>query len=169
MTTIYLGIDPGFSGACAAFLPDHALAGDLCDEKIKDPILRVAQQTWALQEMIDACRQYDVELVALVEQVGGRPTDGSNIAFKFGMSYGGILAVLHANNIPVRTVTPAKWKADLFGATYFKGMSGTQTKEESRLKALTMFPQAAEYLARKKDHGRAEALLLAYYGQQKGL
>ena len=34
------------------------------------------------------------------------------------------------------------------------------------MKAIQMFPQAASQLDRKKDHGRADALLLAAYGRK---
>jgi hypothetical protein len=36
-------------------------------------------------------------------------------------------------------------------------------KDESRLKALQLFPQCADNLKLKKHHGRAEALLMAEY------
>ena len=37
-------------------------------------------------------------------------------------------------------------------------------KESARQKALQLFPAAHAALARKKDHGRAEASLIALYG-----
>ena len=55
-------------------------------------------------------------------------------------------------------VRPAIWKRTL-------GLG--KDKEASRLKAIQLFPTAD--LRRKKDHGRAEALLLAYWRQQHRL
>jgi len=37
-------------------------------------------------------------------------------------------------------------------------------KEASRQRALQLFPDQAVNLARKKDHARADAMLLAYFG-----
>jgi hypothetical protein len=37
-------------------------------------------------------------------------------------------------------------------------------KETSRQRALQLFPDQAVTLARKKDHARADAMLLAYFG-----
>ncbi|KAL9268539.1 Holliday junction resolvase MOC1, chloroplastic-like protein, partial [Drosera capensis] len=42
--------------------------------------------------------------------------------------------------------------------------SGT-SKDESRKLASALFPSLSPMLKRKKDHGRAEALLIAAYGK----
>ena len=53
---------------------------------------------------------------------------------------------------------PAVWKKDL-------GIYGRRfTKEDSRSLALELFPELADELRRKKDHGRAESLLIAAWG-----
>jgi len=46
-----------------------------------------------------------------------------------------------------------------------KAFSLGKDKEQTRLRAQQLFPGTA--LRRKKDHGRAEALLLALYGQRQ--
>jgi crossover junction endodeoxyribonuclease RuvC len=45
----------------------------------------------------------------------------------------------------------------------FHGLRGGD-KEGSRQRALQLFPAAHALLARKKDHGRAEASLIALFG-----
>jgi crossover junction endodeoxyribonuclease RuvC len=60
---------------------------------------------------------------------------------------------LYAKGYAVEDVRPNVWKRSL-------GLLG-KDKEASRLKAMSLFPSAG--LMRKKDHGRAEALLLAEY------
>jgi len=40
-------------------------------------------------------------------------------------------------------------------------------KDASRLKAIQLFPLSASNLSRKKDHGRADALLIAAYYRRK--
>lgn len=93
--------------------------------------------------------------VAVVERVNARPTDGRSSAFKFGLAAGMARGVIAANGAALHLVTPATWKRSF-------GLLGTD-KEASRKLALQRFPQCAEHLQRKKDHGRAEALLLLAY------
>jgi len=57
----------------------------------------------------------------------------------------------------VQYVTPSKWKAH-FGLTRDKGVS--------RGMAMQRFPEYAEKFKRVKDDGRAEAALIALYGQE---
>jgi crossover junction endodeoxyribonuclease RuvC len=90
--------------------------------------------------------------VAIIERVGARPLDGKSSIFKFGLATGMARGVIAANQCPIHLVTPAVWKraAGLIGAD----------KEASRKLALQRFPQCAEHLQLKKQHNRAEALLL---------
>jgi crossover junction endodeoxyribonuclease RuvC len=55
---------------------------------------------------------------------------------------------------PLHLVTPAKWKR------YF-GLDAD--KEKSRALALRLWPSRSDLFTRKRDHGRAEAALLARY------
>jgi len=64
------------------------------------------------------------------------------------------LGVMAALRMPYTPVRPVVWK---------KAFSLGKDKEASRLRAQQLFPAAD--LRRKKDHGRAEALLLAWYGR----
>jgi crossover junction endodeoxyribonuclease RuvC len=61
--------------------------------------------------------------------------------------------VLACCEIPLTIVEPSVWKRapKLYGAD----------KETSRQRVLELFPAAHALLARKKDHGRAEAALIA--------
>jgi hypothetical protein len=93
--------------------------------------------------------------VAIVERVSAMPGQSVSSTFKFGQSYGAALGILAALQIRTHLVAPAVWKK------YFRLDSD---KEKSRAAALRMFPATAHYFSRKKDHGRAEAALLAVYG-----
>ena len=63
--------------------------------------------------------------------------------------------------MPMRLVTPQTWKK-VYG---LKG--GKENKDMSRQKASQLFPTYANLWARKKDDGRAEAVLLAHYGSTR--
>jgi len=90
----------------------------------------------------------------LVERVGSRPNEGAVGAFSFGMSYGGIIAVLAVLALPHGVIQPATWKRRAgIPAGAPKGVSVAVCKQ--------VLPTTASRLTRIKDDGRAESLLLA--------
>ena len=89
---------------------------------------------------------------------GGNRTRGSHARsrrIQHVQVYGAALATLATLQIPYRTVTPPVWKKAyrLIGCD----------KDESRARALELFPTAIDALRLKKHHGRADALLMAEY------
>ena len=60
------------------------------------------------------------------------------------------------SQVPYTLVAPQSWKARF-------GLRGPD-KDQDRLCALRTVPSAAHYLERKKDHNRADALLIAVFG-----
>jgi len=84
------------------------------------------------------------------------PGQGVRSMFTIGVGHGLFLGILAAVGLPYTRVRPAIWKRTL-------GLG--KDKEASRLRAQQLYPGAD--LRRKKDHGRAEALLLAWYGWQR--
>jgi hypothetical protein len=86
------------------------------------------------------------------------PGQETRSTFTVGLGFGIWLGVLAALALPYTRVRPAIWKRAL-------GLG--KDKEQARLRAMQLFPQAD--LRRKRDHGRAEALLLAWWGRQKSV
>ena len=84
------------------------------------------------------------------------PRQGASSGYKFGRSVGALEATVALCNVPLEIIEPSVWKR----ALRLKG----KDKEGSRQKALELFPHAQHLLARKKDHQRAEAMLIAYFG-----
>jgi hypothetical protein len=72
-----------------------------------------------------------------------------------GLGMGVWLGALAALHMPHTRVRPQVWK---------KALGLGRDKEQARLRATQLFPAAD--LRHKKDHGRAEALLLAWHGWQ---
>ena len=95
--------------------------------------------------------------VAIVESVSAMPGQGVSSTFKFGAAYGTVRGVIAALEIPVHLVTPGKWK---------KHFRLSADKEQARALALRLFPASSQHFERKKDHGRAEAALIARYGAE---
>ncbi len=152
--TLYLGVDPGATGALAVVDSYGALHEvhdmPLVDKKVS-PIL--------LAELVNEFADYEEQTThCVVEQVASMPGQGVASTFTFGQSYGIVLGVIAAVGLPVTHVRPAAWK---------KTMGVTADKETSRRRALDLWPNRADWFKRKKDNGRAEAALLALWLYQK--
>lgn len=104
-----------------------------------------------------------VEHVHAMPQLPGRESFGGVIsAHSTGLTLGSILSIIQVAELPLQLVTPMKWKRAL-GLVMPKTTS-TERKTASLEKARALFPKAA--LSRFKDHGRAEAILIAHWAMQ---
>lgn len=145
MTTILLAIDPGaLSGAFAVFFNDAS--STVHDIPVVDRQIDGA----ALSRLIRDIKPP----VAVVELVNSMPKQGVASMFRFGVSVGVIHGILAACGVPFHLVTPGVWKKSL-------GLTG-KDKEAARALAIRMYPEVSG-LDRKKDVGRADALLLGHY------
>ena len=151
-----LGVDPGLNGALA-FL-DAAGALEVFDM----PVHRLNRGGKAKREIdrYELARIVDAHgpiAHAFVEQVGAMPGQGVTSMFQFGRSLGIVEGVLSAGFVPTDYVTPRKWRSDL----------GVRVgKDGSRARASALMPCHAGLWTRVKDDGRAEAALIALYGQR---
>lgn len=149
-----LGIDPGQTGAIAvladgefaAFVDMPTMARPAGGEQINGSALASA-----LREVRQ--RYPGAAVLATLEQVGPMPKQGVTSTFRFGEGFGVVQGVLGALGIPLALVHPQRWKR-------LMGLQGKE-KDVARTVALQRFPAAAAQLQRKKDVGRADALLIA--------
>jgi len=145
---VIIGIDCGISGAIA-FLNDNGSFISVHDMPVMAGTGKRQQVNAAeLAKILRLCGG-----TAHVERVSAMPKQGVSSMFSFGTSYGIVLGVLAALQIPVVLVTPQSWKKNA-------GLGGKE-KDYARAKAQQLFPMAE--LGRKKDIGRADALLIARY------
>lgn len=79
-------------------------------------------------------------------------------------SRGTVEAVADIAGIELVTVQPQTWKAH-FGLKRKQDEKPEACKERGRQLALTMYPALAADMKRKKDHNRADAVLLAHWLQ----
>ena len=96
--------------------------------------------------------------LAVLERPHARARDGSSAAFYSGCGLGLWWGLLTAQGFTVRLALPRAWKQ------HYSLVGREVDKNDSRAVAAAMFPEQATQLARKLDHGRAEALLIAAYG-----
>jgi len=152
---VILGVDPGIRGGLAIVSVDADTIPHLIDA-IDIPVTGVGAK-----ERVDvlAIRNWIAQHApqhALIERAQAMPKQGASSGFKYGRAVGAIEAVIACCAIPLRIVEPSMWKK-------FHALRGGD-KEAGRQRALQLFPTAHELLARKKDHGRAEAALIALIG-----
>lgn len=159
---IVFGIDPGITGAVAA-LEDGEYVGvrDLPLSGVIGSAVRWADPTMLtsmMREMLYALRPTAKQKIAYVERIHFS-RQGGHLAAPTIM--GSVFATLEMWGCPFVIVEAMQWKrhAGLVAA----GSTGVQRKAASLAKARTLFPTCDE-LERKKDHNRAEALLIASYG-----
>lgn len=154
---LIVGIDPGLSGAIA-FLHDGQLLN------VEDlPTVDVAHKAGFRKELSPALlhdRLIDTDIkigLAVVEHVTSSPGMGVTSSFRFGQTFGCIMAVLACAGVKTQLVRPAEWKRAL-------GLS--KDKTVSREMAIRLWPDQSHYFARAKDDGRAEASLIAEYARR---
>lgn len=140
------GIDPGMSGAVA--LVDD---GEMHVEDM--PVVGKYVAGVLLGQMLT---DWSAEWV-VIEDVASYPRQGVASVFKFGCAFGVALGAVGALMLPMTLVTPAQWKKD---------MRLSSDKDRSRQRATEGWPESADLFKRKKDDGRAEAVLLAEWGRR---
>lgn len=146
---LVLGIDPGLKGALAWYFAEYPSRIAVEDM----PVVAGTIDGATIARRIRAMGPSE----AIIEQVASRPGQGVSSVFTLGRGYGTVLGVLQACNVPLYFVTPATWK---------RHFNLSKDKDESRAKAINLWP-ASEHFSRKKDDGRAEAALLARYHAEK--
>ena len=153
--TLFLGVDPGVNGGLAVVAIANGAAPVLV-ECIDIPVVGTGAKervdVAAIRNFIDRHRP----VRALIERAQAMPRQGSSSGFKYGRAVGAIEATVALCSIPMEIVEPSAWKR-------FWHLPG-KDKEAARQKAVQLFPGAHAVLARKRDHGRSEAMLVALYG-----
>jgi crossover junction endodeoxyribonuclease RuvC len=154
---IVAGVDPGTSGGLALLAVADAAAPQLI-EAIDIPVIGTgAKERVDVAAICAWISQHDVRHT-YIERAQAMPKQGASSGFKYGRAVGAIEAAIALSGIPLTIVEPSVCKR-------FYRLPGKE-KEASRQRALQLFPAAHAALARKKDHGRAEAALIALYGIQ---
>lgn len=164
---LIVGIDPGVSGAIAAVTPNGAL------QWVLDMPVRDAGKKGRNAGEIDAgglARFLRVQLADIdevwVEDVQPMPSfqgkdwqqgkkgHGTLGAFSLGDSRGAIRGVLECLGLGVMRVRPQAWKR----------MYGLDADKAKALACVKRLYPGSVFFDRKKDHGRAESVLIARYG-----
>ena len=143
------GVDPGRTGALA-----------LIDENCRFVTVVDWDEPVGLWNKLFCISYWRETKLVVLEKVHSMPRQGVSSSFKFGTNFGHWQMALAALGIPHVEITPQRWRKILDSSVPTK-----PEKEDLRQFALRRFPEASEFLSRKGDDGRAEAMVMALYAR----
>ena len=162
-----IGIDPGVTGALAVLI-DTGEFSSVHDIPVREKLHGKGQEVDAAA-LASLLKRYSgpgypkpvlwierVQAMPPIMKGGKQRSAGTQSSFNFGETAGVIRGVAVALGFRIEYITPGVWKKRY-------GLTG-KPKDAARTKALDRWPEAEEFLRRKKDGGRADALLIALYG-----
>lgn len=161
---IWIGIDPGTPLTIAVLSSDGAAILDMFEGEALATFEKRAGRKNASPDnnptLLAAClRPYAVlQAHAAIERVSPMPGQGISSTARFVGSMYLAQGVCAGVGIPFMRPPPAVWK---------RALSLSADKERSRAAALAQWPDQANMFARKLDHNRAEAALLALWLQRQ--
>tara|TARA_Y100000310_G_scaffold231857_1_gene234580 strand:- start:2157 stop:2636 length:480 start_codon:yes stop_codon:yes gene_type:complete len=144
---IYIGIDPGKSGAICV-IEDDFIRAFPCPDNIQDMAL-----IFAMAISVNETKA----VVAYIEKVWARPTDGKGSIWKFAENYGTWKGIAGAYETDLKEVSPQMW------IKYFETpkMMKSARKRYLRDKARSMYPEL-----KKVTLKTADAILIATYAKE---
>jgi crossover junction endodeoxyribonuclease RuvC len=149
--SVYIGIDPGQTGAMAMI------------EGVAGKVVAVVDYPGTPDGAAEVLRKWQSSFnikLATLEIVHSMPGQGVVSTFSFGANFGAYRGILAALMIPSIGVAPRTW-AKLLGLQPTKEITN---KERNLYFAREIWPFAP--LTKKKHHSRADALCLAEYGRR---
>lgn len=167
---IIVGIDVGINGAAAALVPADNEGPEYIADAIDLPTMpdgetknQIDERKLAEWLRLVGATHVVIENVRAMPSIpglgGDRRSMGAASAFRFGVAAGQIRTTVRLMGIDPIWAEPSVWKRA-------SGLKGPD-KEQSRQLALQHYPMSAYLMKRKKDHQRAEAMLIARWGARK--
>ena len=148
-TDLYIGIDPGASGAAVA-LTFFGNVYEWVKFSETEPDIAATLRRW--KEEGGVC--------AVIEKVGAMPGQGVSSTFKFGNNTGFIRGVLTTLHIPFEYVMPRKWHA-------FHGMKKKKDEAKPSWKRRLKELSQQKWPGSKWTLATADAGLIAEYARRK--
>lgn len=157
---VIVGIDPGNAGAIAFLKGKEAWVYDMptftTEGKGKTKKGNVKKHTVLDEQELFNLLSSDLIDHMFIEKSQSMPGQGAPATFNYAAGYGIIRGICVGLQIPYTLVHPATWRKALM-----KDMD--KGKDSSLVRAKQLFPKVE---IGKKD-GRAEALLIAFYGKKE--
>ena len=155
---VTIGVDPGITGAFAVLEADSKQLLDVMDMPLLSEGKKQRIHGYELAKLLGRWNKGDYQVTMVyLEKVHAMPKQGVTSMFSMGRSFGAVETAISMLAMPITYITPQVWKrrARLIG----------QDKDVARTRALELYPEAP--LTRKRDHNRADAILIARYGDRR--
>lgn len=159
---IHVGIDPGKSGFLVAIDGDGNVVAEAAT-----PTIRVgrSRREYDVPAMRDALRGLGPDAAFVtIEKQQAMPGQGGTSMFSVGLGMGLWVGLVVGLGFPYQVVHPRTWRKAMC-----RDVPGEDPKGRSILAAQRLFPDVdlrKSERARKPDHNKADALLLASYGRK---
>jgi len=174
MTTTYIGIDNGISGAIAILSPDNNVTLQLM------PVYKTGTLSFidelAVYDILNSFKIKEENVHIIFEQGQKNPIFGTKGNFSNGYSFGVIHTILKIVKVPFTLVNPQTWQKVMFkdirGMKNKSNKNGKTTKDASIEVCKRLYPEQSLIPIKrsKKPHdGLADALLMATYGKRENL
>lgn len=156
MSTVYVGVDPGFNGGIAFIGPDEMAVHPM-------PVTDGAKREYLegeLMMLIFSARELGgpgCKIAVAVEKQQAMPKQGVSSTFQTGEGYGLIRGICAGLGLPYVLMRPQEWRSSV-------GLPAKADKAASVALAQRMFPEVAELLSGPRGglrDGLAESLLIA--------
>lgn len=159
---IVVGIDPGLSGGLVALtLKGEPVRG------IVMPARKIPGGNEVIvTEVAEFFRNLNLSKIGMVaiEKVGAMPRDSKVGAFRFGLYFGKVVAVVEMLGLPFELVTPQAWQKAVLAGTRTKGKGDGITFVRRRFPTLNLKPSSRC----KKDHdGISDAACIAEWARRR--
>ncbi|CFQ87868.1 MULTISPECIES: hypothetical protein [Yersinia] len=153
MAKLFVGIDPGCSGAISVINEHGAYINHL-----SMPTIKVGSKVRVNGAQVATFLLQYRDLIAhsYLEQVGAMPGQGVSSMFTFGHAAGVVEGILQGLFIPYTLVTPQAWKKST-------GLIGSD-KDAARSRAIQLYPTLRILDQKAKGQAVADALLIARHG-----
>jgi len=158
---ITVGIDPGKTGFVAVILENGSVNLFPCPT-----IMNGTKREYDERSMAKIIKPFEIGTTSkvFIEKAQAMRKKGVKqgvvSVFSFGMGYGLWLGILASHNVSYQTVSPKRWQGIMLA-----DIPGKDTKARAVIAAKRLFPQCSDW--ERKDHNRADALLIAEWGRRQ--
>ena len=156
--TVFIGIDPGYTGAIAVLTPADIRVFDMPAKGVPGEWHAALKHTVRVAAFYATQNANGVPVRVYIEQVHSMPNQSSVSTFTFGAVFGATVQALveHFLYSRVHFVAPSVWQPAL--------KLSAKTPDGSRIRASELYPGHADKWPFRKHHGRTDAVLIATYG-----
>ena len=165
---IFVGVDPGLSGALVAISEAGKIEGQLIMPRLsgsKGPLDTRTILSWLLEmKSLTGSGSF----FGAIERVSTRPGQGATSTLTTGVNWGRLDALFIAIGVRYETPTPQQWKRTL-GLPKRSGKERAQGKIDAVEMVSRLFPEMDLMPGRRRvpHDGLADAVLVAEYARRK--